>query len=287
MKPERIASAERGTLLSPIPSAPKSVQRGQECPLHGPSAAHESGVALRFPPQSKTLRAALTVAFLSACLVLAGEATDPPAAKQPAKCKPVAKSKTGPAFLPGHFAHAKTDRRFDSAEAMHADHFLRFETAPGFGMSRILVMPSTSELTLAYDTYRVPKPDLIALEGEPFAYRSPGMEMVSVASLTNRTIRARLQTRDLTALEAKAVASLREGRNLVVQPAKLRLPTPQDEKREVDGLVAVGALRAKAGCAKCHEVKEGTLLGAFSYSLFPSTAFAAQTVPNAAEPESR
>lgn len=250
-------------------------------------AAHESGVVRRFPPQSKTVRAALTVALVSACVVLAGEVTDSPAAKQPVKRKPGAKSKIGPEFLPGHFAHIKPNRRFDSAEAMHADHFHRFETAPGFGMSRVLVMPSTSELTLAYDTYRVPKPDLIALEGEPFAYRSPGMDMVSMASLTNRTIRARLQTRDLSALEAKAIVSLREGRNLVVQPAKLLLPTLQDQKRELDGLLAIGALRAKASCAKCHEVAEGTLLGAFSYSLFPSTAFAGQTILNAAETESR
>jgi hypothetical protein len=285
MKLERIESLNRRLGLSRLWTA--VAKRSGDTALASCGAANESGVALRFPPQSKTLRAALTVALLSACIVLAGEVTDPPAAMQPAKRKPVAKSKPSLEFLHGHFAHAKTDRRFDSAEAMHADHFHLFQTAPGFGMSRILVMPSTSELTLAYDTYRVPKPDLIALEGEPFAYRSPGMEMVSMASLTNRTIRARLQTRELTALETKAIASLREGRNLVVQPAKLRLPTPQDEKREVDGLVAVGALRAKAVCAKCHEVKEGTLLGAFSYSLFPSTALAAQTVPNAAEPESR
>lgn len=234
-----------------------------------------------------TLKASLAAALLAACAALAGDVSDTPTTKRTAKAKPVAKTKTatGPALLPAH-GYGKPDRRFDSAEAMHADHFHRFETAPGFGMSRVLVMPSTSELTLAYDTYRVPKPDLIALEDKVTAYISP-MEMISVASLTNRTTRARLQTRPLTELETKAIASLREGRNLVVQPAKLLLPTPQDDKREVDGLLAIGALRAKAGCAKCHEVAEGTLLGAFSYSLFPSAAFAAEKVQLAAEPESR
>mgnify|MGYP007062797490 CR=1 FL=1 len=78
----------------------------------------------------------------------------------------------------------------------------------------------------------------------------------------------------------QAVASLREGRNLVVQPAKLPVATLQGAS-EVSGLLAVGALRAKASCAKCHEVAVGTLLGAFSYKLYPTTASAQATGPNA------
>jgi len=227
----------------------------------------------------------LSLALLTTTLVVPA-GLPPEQQPEPQPQRPAAKRKaSAPAFLTAH-GYGNPDRRFDSAEAMHADHIHHFETAPGFGTSRIIVMPRASELTLAYESYRVPKPDLIALEDKPHAYISP-FEMISVAGLTNKTSRARLQKRDLSELETKAVARLREGGNLVVQPAKLAMPTPQDPQREVDGLLAVGALRARASCARCHEVKEGTLLGAFSYSLFPAQAFAAPTVPTAPEAESR
>lgn len=219
----------------------------------------------------------------TALVVIAG--LPPEQQPEPQAKQPTAKRKaSAPAFLTAH-GYGKPDRRFDSAEAMHADHIHRFETAPGFGMSRVMVMPRASELTLAYDTYLVPKPDLIALEDKPHAYKSP-IEMISVASLTNRTSRARLQKRPLTELETKAVASLRDGRNLVVQEAKFPVETLQGTQ-EISGLLAVGALRAKASCAKCHEVAEGTLLGAFSYTLYPTGAVAAQNVPAAPEVETR
>lgn len=233
-----------------------------------------------------TVKASLAFALLATCAALAGDVSDTPVTKRPSKAKPVAKAKpaAGPGLLPAH-GYGKPDRRFDSAEAMHADHFHRFETAPGFGMSRVMVMPRASELTLAYDTYLVPKPDLIALEDKVVAYNSP-IEMISVASLTNRTTRARLQTRPLSELETKAIASLREGRNLVVQPTTFPMETLQGTK-EISGLLAVGALRAKASCAKCHEVAEGTLLGAFSYKLYQTAASAPEIVANAPEPAAR
>lgn len=240
-----------------------------------------------------TAQTSLAIALITACAALADGLPDEPVAKPPSAAKPPAKRKasTGaPVALMTH-GYGKPERRFDSAEAMHADHFHRFETAPGFGMSRVMVMPRASELTLAYETYLVPKPDLIALEDKPHAYISP-FEMISVASLTNRTTRARLQKRPLSELEIKAIASLREGRNLVVQPTKFPIETLQGTQ-EISGLLAVGALRAKASCAKCHEVAEGTLLGAFSYKLYQTAAFApeivanAQNVPGAPEPEAR
>ncbi len=226
----------------------------------------------------------LSLALLTTALVvIAG--LPPEAQKEPEPQQPPVKRKASvPVALTAH-DYGKPDRRFDSAEAMHADHFHRFETAPGFGMSRVMVMPSASELTLAYESYIVPKPDLIALEDKPHAYISP-IEMISVASLTNRTSRARLQSRALTELETKAVASLREGRNLVVQPTKFPIETRQGTQ-EISGLLAVGALRAKASCAKCHEVAEGTLLGAFSYKLYQTAAFAPEIVANAPAPASR
>lgn len=237
------------------------------------------------PTAAFTVKASLVAALLVACAALAGEVSDTPAIKRSSKARLVTAAKVAagtPAFLTTH-GYGKPDRRFDSAEAMHADHFHRFETAPGFGVSRIQVMPRASELTLAYETYLVPKPDLIALEDKVTAYISP-MEMISVAALTNRTARARLQKRSLSELETKAIASLREGRNLVVQPTKFPIETLQGTQ-EISGLLAVGALRANASCAKCHEVAEGTLLGAFSYKLYQTSTATAQTVQSAPEPE--
>ncbi len=225
------------------------------------------------PRPAFAVTASLAIALLAACTALAGDASyTPTTTTRLPKTRPVTAAKVAaatPALLTGH-GYGKADRRFDSAEAMHADHFLRFETAPGFGMSRVKFMPRASELTLAYETYLVPKPDLIALEDKAVAYVSPS-EMISVAALTNRTTRARLQTRPLSELETKAIASLRAGQNLVVQPATFPMATPQGS-REVPGLLAVGALRAKASCAKCHEVAEGTLLGAFSYTMYQTTS---------------
>lgn len=227
---------------------------------------------------TKLLSLALTATALIAFAGL------PPEDQPKPEPQPPKRKASAPVAFMTH-GYGKPDRRFDSAEAMHADHFHRFETAPGFGMSRVMVMPRASELTLAYDTYLVPKPDLIALEGKPVAYKSP-IEMISVASLTNRASRARLQTRPLSELETKAIAKLREGRNLVVQPARFPMETSQGP-REISGLLAVGALRAKASCAKCHEVAEGTLLGAFSYKLYQTSTATAQNVPSAPEAELR
>lgn len=224
----------------------------------------------------------LSLALLTATLVVT--AGLPPGVQKEAEPQqpPANRKKSAPVALLAH-GYGKPERRFDSAEAMHTDHIHRFETAPGFGMSRIMVMPRASELTLAYETYLVPKPDLIALEDKVVAYISP-FEMISVAALTNRTSRARLQKRPLSELETKAIASLREGRNLVVQPTKFPMETLQGTQ-EISGLLAVGALRAKASCAKCHEVAEGTLLGAFSYKLYQTSTETAQNVPSAPEPE--
>ena len=51
------------------------------------------------------------------------------------------------------------------------------------------------------------------------------------------------------------------------------IPLPADAAgKEVPVIRVVGAMRATASCAKCHEVPVGTLLGAFSYTLFPASS---------------
>lgn len=177
---------------------------------------------------------------------------------------------------------------------LHADHLHQFATSPGFGMSRVVRMPTQATITLAGVNYRVPRPDLIALETKAVAYLSPSWEGLSMATLTNKAARARLQTRPLTKDEFNAVMELREGKDLVQQERVLQLgrlpkaahlvrasdqdvargiPLPADAAgKEVPVIRVVGAMRATASCAKCHEVPVGTLLGAFSYTLIPASS---------------
>lgn len=53
---------------------------------------------------------------------------------------------------------------------MHADHLHQFATSPGFGMSRVIRMPTQATVTLAGVTYHVPRPDLLALDTKAVAY---------------------------------------------------------------------------------------------------------------------
>jgi hypothetical protein len=65
-------------------------------------------------------------------------------------------------------------------------------------------------------------------------------------------------TRALTTFERDALTQLRRDEDLVVQthPQLIRM---------------VGSVRAGNDCVKCHAVKRGELLGAFSYELVPGT----------------
>ena len=161
----------------------------------------------------------------------------------------------------------------------HAAHIHEFETAPGFGMRRMMVMPVATSVTLADVSYRAFKPDLIAVETKPVAYRSRGGELIGLRSLTNRTARASLPTRPITAEEDSAIAALREGAHLVQKETTIKTHTRAGAV-EAPALLVVGALRAKATCARCHECPEGTLLGAFSYTLIPAAAINASSIPN-------
>ena len=153
----------------------------------------------------------------------------------------------------------------------HAMHIHEFETTPGLGFARMIRMPFSTPVTIADVNYRSSKPDLIALETKPVAYRSGGAEMIGLRNLTNRTSRASLPVRPITAAETSAIAELREGAHLVRQETTIKAGTPNGIA-DVAALRVVGALRAKATCARCHECPEGTLLGAFSYTLMPQGA---------------
>ena len=157
---------------------------------------------------------------------------------------------------------------------MHADHIRLFASSPGFGASRVVRMPRQLSITLAGTSYSVIRPDLIALETKPVAYRNPGLEeVIGMAMLTNRAMKAFLTPRPITKDEANAIMELRQGKDLVQQETVQHVPArPGVIGTEVRAQRVVGALRATAACAKCHEVPVGTLLGAFSYTLVPQPA---------------
>ncbi len=168
-------------------------------------------------------------------------------------------------------------RQFHSFESMHEEYSQRFQTTPGFGLSRVMKLPKLNELSLPDVTYTIKLPDLISLDGEPVVYRSSGMNMISMNVLTNDTTRPHIAKRALTVEEAAAIERLRAGEHITLLPAQVSPPfqleaAAANAANQVSGLVAIGALRANSDCAKCHGVKEGTLLGAFSYQLIPKPA---------------
>ena len=77
-------------------------------------------------------------------------------------------------------------------------------------------------------------------------------------------------TRELNGFEAGALESLAQGEELAYA-------------QQGKSVLAVGALRARDTCTKCHEVERGALLGAFSYE-FLGTATPAGKSPPAKPP---
>ena len=164
-------------------------------------------------------------------------------------------------------------RTFTNFDTMHDAYFDDFAKKPGFGASRIMYLPPRDYFTLNGETYRFAAPDLLGLEDEPVGYQRPWGANITAAVMSKKESRAALKHRTLTSAELSAVAELREGKNLVTMTQPLAL-VGKHGTNYVTGVLAVGALRAKAQCAACHQVKEGTLLGAFSYTLVPTNTVA-------------
>ncbi len=80
----------------------------------------------------------------------------------------------------------------------------------------------------------------------------------------------KMPTREPSAFEAAALGSLAEGEEIVYL-------------QRGHCVLAMGALRAQANCTKCHEVRRGALLGAFSYE-FLGNATPAGDAPSAKPP---
>lgn len=163
-------------------------------------------------------------------------------------------------------------RHFGSLSDMHAAYVTDFASKPGFGASRMVFLPPQDFLTHAGETYRFGTPDLIGLEDKPTAYHA-SHSLITVADLSRKEARAHLRRRALSDDETLAVAELRAGKDTVTLPKQVGVLTVAGTN-EVTGMLAVAALRATAKCAECHQVPEGTLLGAFAYTLVPTNGVA-------------
>ena len=221
----------------------------------------------RLPPSAKgrgagvSLKTITLVALLGVTAALAGIYQEPDA-EPPAQ--PLAPAVENEQVLP--------NPDFAALTKMHERASLDFESKPGFGRSRSAFMPYMTDLVLGGSPYVVRRPDLIGIEASPIVYLSPSQnETIKITQLTKGASRSLIKTRAHTTAEAAAVAELRMGKEIVLQPA--RVPTGARFFAKADGYRAVGALRANSNCAKCHGCAEGTLLGAFSYTMIPKAAY--------------
>jgi hypothetical protein len=146
---------------------------------------------------------------------------------------------------------------WESCEEMHDFYVARFESTPGFGLSRMAQPPMldrSGTLDAGRRQYKIETLELVGLmqRETPVVY-VPWNHGFKIDDTT-------FKNRSLTAFETESLASLRAGKDMA---------SAGDGK---DGALAcVGALRAKSTCLQCHRSKKpGDLLGAFTYSLRPA-----------------
>ena len=166
--------------------------------------------------------------------------------------------------LTGAIVHTQDVRRpsaaptltWETCEDMHAEYTARFESAPGFGLSRMAtgsMVDRSGTLDLGRAKYTIQSIELVGLlrSDTPVVYESLYHNLL-VDSM-------RSKTRAMTAFERTALASFRDGGDMAIAP-------PDDS----GVLHCMGTLRAKHSCVQCHQSKKGgELLGAFSYTLRP------------------
>ena len=152
------------------------------------------------------------------------------------------------------FKPATPAPRWESCEELHDTYLKRFQSADGFGLSRMVRPPMLDRsgvLDTGREQYALERIELIGLlqHPQPVVY-TPSFH-------TSRPDPAQ-STRPLTSFETHALAGFRQGRDIAV------------ESDRTSGVMSgcVGAVRATTTCLRCHEdAKAGDLLGAFSYTL--------------------
>jgi hypothetical protein len=149
---------------------------------------------------------------------------------------------------------ATSPQSWESCEEMHDAYVARFESAPGFGMSR-MGQPPMLDRSGTFDagrtSYSIVNVELVGLlyRETPVVY-TPFRHGSRPDGLT-------FKDRDLNDFERSSLEAFRAGKGIA---------STDDEKAGT--LACMGALRAKDTCLQCHRTKKvGDLLGAFTYNL--------------------
>lgn len=163
-------------------------------------------------------------------------------------------------------------QHYGSLALMHEVQAATFEAANGFGSGRLIfVDKQMSETSVLHDVpYQLTGIALLGIRDPRGASAPPGWQRLQVAGMSRasdgssdvRTVDLQFEV-DLSPDQLQAVHGLLRGSEVVLVKGG-------------DEALALGALRAKAACARCHGVQEQTLLGALLYRLEP--AVKAETV---------
>jgi hypothetical protein len=138
---------------------------------------------------------------------------------------------------------------------MHDTYVRRFDASTGTGVSRMpqpLMVDRSGSLDFGRDRYAIARLELVGLlkRDRPVAYTLPRWH-------GSKIVTADFAPRELTDFETRALALLRNGRDIEAADGPER-----------GTMLLMGALRAEPSCLKCHRDKrDGDLLGAFSYVL--------------------
>ncbi|TWT97356.1 DUF3365 domain-containing protein [Neorhodopirellula pilleata] len=156
------------------------------------------------------------------------------------------------------------EARWGSFSDMHDFYTDMFVSSAGFGPTR-LVSPQeasirreelhrdigTPALRVAGNALEITNQSLIGLDRE-----SPIVFQTTNAGMMRRMRIESYQTREPNEFEQQAIQKMKNGQTVTYRVHEDRL-----------GYTVYGALRAMQTCAKCHDVPQGTLLGAFIFEL--------------------
>jgi hypothetical protein len=141
-------------------------------------------------------------------------------------------------------------------EAMHDYFVAKFVATPGMGSGRMGAM------LLEIDPEKRFRTSKTSSSKSRETWTLGGLDLIGIAKHEKPVVFARvshgayrLDPRKLTEFETLALTELRNGKETVL-------------RREKDGVLLIGAIRAKETCLKCHAgMQVGDLLGAFRYDL--------------------
>ena len=145
-----------------------------------------------------------------------------------------------------------SSQTYESCADLHDVYLRRFESAPGFGSSRMLQPPMLDRrgvVALGRQSYSIETIELVGLLklDKPVVY----------VPLWHGSRPDGFSGRSLSEFETRSLDEFRSGRNVTVA--------------DDDGsgtLQCVGSLRMKDSCMNCHrDKKAGDLVGAFTYRL--------------------